>query len=142
MKEAQALGGGVVSRPPPSVVPTGRKSVLLVDDDAYVRSQLAAGLRPFYEVHEAEDGMAAAQLCTVISPSLIVCDVVMPKLDGFSFAKVLRGNPRLAKVPLVFLTSRQSSADVMQGLSLGARAYIPKPFSTPDVVGKIRKMLG
>ena len=116
--------------------------MLLVDDDARSRGELAKILAEFYDVHEAGDGMAAAEMCTVLSPSLIVCDVVMPKLDGFSFAKVLRSNPRLAKVPLVFLTSRQSSTDVMQGLSLGARAYIPKPFVAKDVVGKIRKMLG
>lgn len=131
-----------MSRPPPSVAPPGRRSVLIVDDDARIRAELVNGLKDFYDVHEAADGAAAAAMCTTIMPSLIVCDVVMPKLDGFSFAKVLRSNPRLAKVPLVFLTSRQSSTDVMQGLSLGARAYIPKPFSTPDVIGKIRKMLG
>ena len=107
-----------------------------------MRAELAALLIEFYDVHQAGDGAAAAEMCTVMSPSLIVCDVVMPKMDGFSFAKVLRSNPRLAKVPLVFLTSRQSSTDVMQGLSLGARAYIPKPFIAKDVVGKIRKMLG
>ncbi len=143
LKEAQALGGGSQSRPPPPVAaPTGRKSVLLVDDDPRVRAELAKLLVEFYDVHEAGDGAVAAEMCTVMSPSLIVCDVVMPKLDGFSFAKVLRSNPRLAKVPLVFLTSRQSPAEVMQGLSLGARAYIPKPFIAKDVVGKIRKMLG
>jgi DNA-binding response OmpR family regulator len=116
--------------------------VLLVDDDAKTRGELAKALSLFYEVHEAGDGLAAAELCTTISPSLIVCDVVMPRLDGFSFAKVLKSNPRLAKVPLVFLTSRTGSADMMQGLSLGARAYIPKPFATMDVVNRIRKMLG
>lgn len=143
LKEAQALGGGTVSRPPPpAAAPTGKKAVLLVDDDARVRSELAKLLVEWYDVHEAGDGAAAAEMCTVLSPALIVCDVVMPKLDGFSLAKVLRSNPRLAKVPLVFLTSRQSSTDVMQGLSLGARAYIPKPFNAKDVVGKIRKMLG
>ncbi len=116
--------------------------MLLVDDDASVRAELAKLLVEFYDVHQAGDGAQAAEMCTVMSPSLIVCDVIMPKLDGFSFAKVLRSNPRLAKVPLVFLTSRQSPTEVMQGLSLGARAYIPKPFIAKDVVGKIRKMLG
>jgi DNA-binding response OmpR family regulator len=143
MKEAHALGGGAISRPPPppSAAP-GRKHVLLVDDDARVRTELANALKPYYDVHEAADGLVAAELCNSISPSLIVCDVVMPRLDGFSFAKLVKSNPRLSKVPLVFLTSRTGSTDVMQGLSLGARAYIPKPFSTPDVVMKIRKMLG
>jgi DNA-binding response OmpR family regulator len=116
--------------------------VLLVDDDAKTRGQLAEALRMHYEVHEAPDGIAAAELCTTIVPQLIVCDVVMPRLDGFSFAKVLKSNPRLSKVPLVFLTSRTGSADMMQGLSLGARAYIPKPFVTVEVVNRIKKMLG
>jgi len=141
--EARAIAGGSLSKPPPPPVVQGRRSVLLVDDDAAFRGRLAKELATQYDVHEAADGIAAAELCAKIPPpTLIVSDVVMPRLDGFSLAKLLKGNPQLRTVPFVFLTSKTGPQDVMQGIGLGARQYIAKGPNFAEIVGKIRKLLG
>lgn len=141
--EARAIAGGSLSKPPPPPVATGRRSVLLVDDDPVFRGKLAKELSTSYEVHEAADGLAAAELCGKIPPpTLIVSDVTMPRLDGFSLAKLLKGHPQLRTVPFVFLTSKTGPQDVMQGIGLGARQYIAKGPNFGEIVSKIRKLLG
>jgi CheY-like chemotaxis protein len=141
--EARAIAGGTASKPPPPPTVQGRRSVLLVDDDAAFRARVAKELAPFYDVHEAADGLAAAELCSKIPPpNLIVSDVTMPRLDGFSLMRLLKGHPQLRTVPFVFLSAKTSPQDVMQGIGLGARQYIAKSPNLGEIVGKLRKLLG
>jgi CheY-like chemotaxis protein len=145
MAEAAAVTGGGMVRPstaPGSFKAPGRKTILLVDDDAVMRSKLRAALEPWYEVIEAKDGMEAVELTAKIQPpAMIVSDVMMPRVDGFTLAKILRGNPILKRVPIMFVSSRNSPQDVTQALVLGACQYVPKSTPVSEIVAKIRKIV-
>ena len=149
LSEARAVaGGGALQRPssmPGSMSPssrTGKKTILLVDDDASMRARLRAGLEPFYDVIEAKDGMEAAELtATIQPPAMIVCDVVMPRVDGFTLAKILKANPIMKRVPIMFVSSRNSPQDVTQAMVVGACQYVLKSTPIGDIVAKIRKIV-
>lgn len=148
LTEAQAFAGGGLARAsvkPGSLSPTskpGRKTVLVVDDDASMRSRLRTALEEFYDVLEAKDGMEAAEMVARIQPpALIVCDVVMPRVDGFTLAKILRSNPVMKRVPIMFVSSRNSPQDVTQALVLGACQYVLKSTPMGEIVAKIRKIV-
>jgi CheY-like chemotaxis protein len=147
LTEARAISGAVVSRP--STAPgsfaaqkPGKKTVMIVDDDAAHRARMRAGLEPFFEVLEAKDGMEAVELVGKIQPpAMILCDVVMPRVDGFTFAKIMRGNPVMKRVPIMFVSSRNSKEDVTQALVLGACQYVLKSTPVGDIVAKVRKIV-
>lgn len=145
LTEARAITGGNLSRAstaPASMRPLGKKSILIVDDDAAMRARLRAGLEPFYDVIEAKDGMEAVEMVGKIStPAMIVADVVMPRVDGFTLAKIMRGNPVMKKVPIMFVSSRNSPQDVTQALVLGACQYVLKTVPIDEIVAKIRKIV-
>jgi CheY-like chemotaxis protein len=144
MAEAQAIAGGLVrpSTAPSSFASAGKKTILLVDDDAIMRQKLRAGLEPFYDVLEAKDGMEAVEMTAQIPPpAMIVSDVMMPRVDGFTLAKICRGNASLKRVPIMFISSRNSPQDVTQALVLGACQYVPKTTPVSEIVAKIRKIV-
>jgi CheY-like chemotaxis protein len=115
--------------------------VLVVDDDRDIRTMLVRALGTTYTVYEAADGEAALGLLAQLpAPDAIVCDVMMPRLDGLSFAKALRKTPGLSKVPILFLTAKQAPLDVIAGINAGARHYVTKPFQVADVVAKVNSM--
>lgn len=148
LTEARAIAGGGglarLSTAPGSMSPTaraGKKTVLIVDDDAVMRSRLRAGLEPFYDVLEAKDGMEAAELAAKIQPpAMIVCEVVMPRVDGFTLAKIMRSNPVMRRVPIMFFSTRNTPQDVTQALVVGACQYVLKSVPISEVVAKIRKI--
>jgi DNA-binding response OmpR family regulator len=146
MAEAQAIAGGGLVRPstsPGSIKPASmRKTILIVDDDATMRQKLRAGLEAYYDVLEAKDGMEAVEMTGKIArPAMIVSDVVMPRVDGFTLAKILRGNANLKGVPIMFISSRNSPQEVTQALVLGACQYVPKSTPISEIVAKIRKIV-
>lgn len=147
LTEARAVAGGGLGRPVTASSGLaraglqGKKTVLVVDDDASMRSRVRTALEEFYDVLEAKDGMEAAELMASIQPpALIVCDVVMPRVDGFTLAKILRANPVTKRVPIMFLSSRNSPQDVTQALVLGASQYVLKSVPMGEIVAKVRKI--
>ena len=124
LTEARAIAGGALGRPssaPGSLSPQaarGRKTVLLVDPDASMRARLACALEAHYDVIEAKDGMEAVEMAATIQPpAMIVTENVMPRVDGFTLAKVLRQNPVMKKVPIMFVSVAEQPA----GRDAGAR---------------------
>ncbi len=121
---------------------TRKKLVLVVDDDPSVRTLVAkALLAKGYEVREAGDGLAASELLGGMArlPDLLICDVMMPTIDGFSFARMVKARAELRSMPIIFLTARTASADLVQGIQLGARHYVNKPFSVKDLLDKVER---
>jgi len=138
--EAHALGGGAVARPA-MVAKAGRKTVLLVDPDPALRARLRALLEASYDVVEAKDGMEAVEITSGMQPpALIVSDTAMPRLDGFTFAKILRNNPVMKRVPIMFVSAQHSPQHVTQALVIGVSQYLPKSTPIAQVVEKIRKI--
>jgi CheY-like chemotaxis protein len=121
------------------------KVVLVVDDEPSIRKLLVKALEAQgYHAVEAADGLEAAEQlgCLEHLPDLILCDVKMPKVDGFSLAKLVRGRAELRAIPIIFLTCRVAPADVTRGMQLGARYYVSKPFSTKELLNKVQLTLG
>jgi CheY-like chemotaxis protein len=121
-----------------------RKLVFVVDDDASVRTLVTRALQTKgYEVVEAADGMIASEMLGRMKqmPDLMICDVMMPTVDGFSLARMIKGHKELRSIPLIFLTAKTQAADLMTGISLGARHYVQKPFSVVDLLDKVAKSI-
>ncbi len=121
-----------------------RKLVLVVDDDLAVRTLVVKALgSKGYETAEAGDGLMASELLGSLGrvPDLLICDVMMPSVDGLALAKLLRSKPEFHALPIIFLTAKNSFADVVQGIQAGARHYVQKPFSVKDLLEKVEKTL-
>ena len=115
--------------------------VLVVDDDPEIRTLVARALGHTHTIYEAGDGQEAlAVLEAIPTPDAIVCDVMMPRLDGLGFAKAARNNPVLKRVPILFLTASTGPLDVIAGINAGGRHYVAKPFKVADLVAKVTGM--
>jgi len=140
--EALAVGGGAIGKSMPVQAIAGKKVVLIVDPDAMFRATLRRLLEPTYDVKEAKDGMEAVEMApTLVNLGMIVSDVTMPRVDGFTLAKVIRQNATLKRVPIMFVSADNSPQKVTQALVLGACQFVPKPASATQIAEKIRKIV-
>lgn len=116
-----------------SVLPKGLR-VLVVDDNADDRRLLGDCLRAQgYRLHLAEDGHDGVEKARLILPDLIMLDVSMPVCDGIAACRLLKADPRLAAIPVIFLTAAAQPEDRVRGLMVGAVDYIAKPFDFDEV---------
>lgn len=118
-----------------------RPQVLVVDDHEELRQRLRDLLGARYRVLLAADGEPALALARRELPDAIVCDVMMPGMDGLSFARRLRADPDTAPIPLLLLTARAGAAQAVAGLSAGADDYLCKPFDAGELGARIEAML-
>jgi len=113
--------------------------ILVVDDDAAIRSSLAQRLgEQSYSVSLANDGAHGAKLFDVELPDLVLTDLAMPNADGFSLIYHVRAS---GDTPIVVLSVRGGDADKIRALDLGADDFVVKPFSTPELLARIRAQL-
>jgi len=118
---------------------TPRRAVLVVDDEAMVREVVCAYLdREGFSTIEATDGRTALERVTECEPDLIILDVMLPKLDGYSVLSELR---KRTQVPVILLTARAEEVDRVLGLELGADDYVVKPFSPRELMARVRSVL-
>src|SRR5207244_7541436 len=94
-----------------------------------------------YDVRMASDGREALDAAEKSCPDLVLCDVMMPNMDGFELTRNLRQDPRTAHVSIIMLTARGLSSDKLEGFSAGADDYIVKPFDTPELLARVRGVL-
>ena len=114
--------------------------LLVVEDEPNIRELLATSLRfAGFEVHVAADGATALKQAAEHEPDLVVLDVMLPDMDGFTVTRKLRGSGRL--LPIVFVTARDSLEDKIKGLTVGGDDYVTKPFSLEEVIARIRAVL-
>ena len=118
-----------------------RTTVLLVDDNADVRSYVRSVLAPQFHILEAGDGKAGLALAREELPDLIVADVMMPELDGLGLGRALKSDPMTDAIPVVLLTARAESADQIAGLEAGADAYLVKPFDPGVLTACVANLL-
>jgi two-component system OmpR family response regulator len=120
--------------------PARAARVLVVDDEPNISALLSATLRLVaFEVRVVDSGHRALVAVEEFAPDLVVLDVMLPDLDGFEVATRLRATG--SRVPVLFLTARDTVADRISGLSAGADDYVTKPFSLEEVVLRIRAIL-
>lgn len=118
------------------------KLVFVVDDDEAVRNLVCKALKvKGYDVVEASDGLKAADMLGTLprAPDLMICDVMMPTIDGFSLARMVKSHAELKGMPIIFLTAKTQPKDLTLGMSLGARHYMQKPFSIQDLLDRVEK---
>ena len=114
--------------------------LLVVDDEPNILELLSASLRyAGFEVATASNGHEALTTARTFRPDLVVLDVMMPDMDGFTVVRRMRGEG--ADVPVVFLTARDATEDKITGLTLGGDDYVTKPFSLEEIIARIRAVL-
>jgi len=118
------------------------RSVLVVDDEPNIVLSLEFLMRQAgYAVRVARDGEAALDAVKAEPPELILLDVMMPKRDGFDVCQTIRANPDWRNVKIVLLTAKGRDIEREKGMALGADDYITKPFSTREVVQRVKQLL-
>lgn len=118
------------------------ETILIVDDDPHIVTAIAYLMkRAGYEVAIANDGRQALDYLADNSPSLVILDVMIPGTNGFEVCEKIRAESRFAKMPVLMLSAKGRDAEMNKGLALGANAYITKPFSTYDLVERVKSLL-
>jgi signal transduction histidine kinase len=112
--------------------------ILVVDDNADLRGYIESLLRERYIVDTAVDGEAALETARRHKPSLVLSDVMMPRLDGFGLLAALRADPALRSVPLILLSARAGEEATIEGLEAGADDYLVKPFAARELLARVR----
>jgi len=113
--------------------------LLLVDDEVSFLKGIALSLeQEGYAVHTAYDGHAALEAFSTLAPDLVILDVMLPYLDGFTVCEAIR---KKATVPILMLTARSEDVDKILGLEKGADDYLTKPFNTRELIARIRALL-
>lgn len=114
------------------------KKILVVEDQEEVRENIAELLElSGYAVVTAENGKVGVRLAQATVPDLILCDVMMPELDGFGVLRILDKKPETSNIPFIFLTARTEKSDFRKGMNLGADDYIFKPFDDIELLDAI-----
>jgi DNA-binding response OmpR family regulator len=115
---------------------------LIVEDEESILLSLEFLLtQEGYSVATAPDGAAALKAAAVQTPDLVLLDVMLPHIDGFEVCRQMRANPVLKNTRIMMVTARGRESEVEHGLSLGADAFLTKPFSTRELMQKIRSLL-
>ena len=119
-----------------------RRPVIMVVDDAQTMLRAAKNfLEPDYEVITAADGFAALAALQDVRPDLVLMDVSMPRLDGYSSCMAIKQNPEFKSIPIVMMTGKDSPFDKAHGEQMGCDDYLTKPFTEESLREKIRKHL-
>jgi DNA-binding NarL/FixJ family response regulator len=118
------------------------KKILIIEDEPEMRKNITALLRYYeYQPVAAENGRAGVEAARREKPDLILCDVMMPDLNGYSVLQTLQTDAALARIPFIFLTAKGEKDDLRSGMNLGADDYLTKPFVNADLVRAIEARL-
>lgn len=123
-----------------NTIPEAREGlILVVEDEAELRFILSAQLRSHgFEVLEAPDGAVAIELAKKHLPDVVVMDIGLPYMNGIAATEVLKADRQTAHIPIIILTARSGSADVVRGLDAGAQEYLHKPFDVSELMARVR----
>lgn len=121
---------------------TNRKRALIVDDSQtslLVESSILR--RSNFDIVTAGDGAEAVEKAVALLPDIIVMDVIMPKMDGFSACRQLRSDPRTSEIPIILVTTRGEEEHVATGYLAGCSDYVTKPVDSLELVEKVRNLV-
>lgn len=118
------------------------ETILIIEDDLSVRTLLQKSLSAKgYSVLVADDGLSGLTSLEGVSPDLIIVDIMMPRLDGMTFVKAIKGNESTQRIPVIFLTAKSDPKTMIQGINMGARFYMTKPFQIDELLTKVHRAL-
>ncbi len=118
------------------------KKILIIEDDTIMRENTAEILElAQYEVKTAPNGRIGSALAKEIKPDLIICDIMMPELDGYGVLHILSRDEKTASIPFIFLTAKAEKSEIRKGMELGADDYLTKPFDDIELLNAIESRL-
>lgn len=118
------------------------KKILLIEDDITVRENTAEILElSDYKVQTASDGLKGVEEAKKFDPDIIVCDIMMPELDGYGVLEDLSNDPKTKFIPFIFLSAKTDHKDIRKGMDLGADDYLTKPFEEDELISAIESRL-
>jgi DNA-binding response OmpR family regulator len=116
--------------------------ILIAEDERDIRDLVAFTLRfAGYEVFTAANGEEAVEMAPNVSPDLILMDVRMPRMTGYEACKILKRNPDMKDIPIVFLSAKGQETEIQQGLDAGAEEYLLKPFAPDQLTSRVKAIL-
>jgi DNA-binding response OmpR family regulator len=145
-KAAPNAPAGLAAPADPSTAAATRATlprIVIADDDNEIRTLLKRALERDYDVVLASDGPGVVALASRQPyPELVLLDVMMPGMDGFEVAAQVRALPNGKRIPIMFLTARDSPMDRIRGIQAGARSYLVKPFKLEELMAKVKSAVG
>jgi CheY-like chemotaxis protein len=122
-------------------MPSTKKRVLICDDDPVILRLLQVNLEiEGYDVVIAHHGEEAVRLAVSEAPDLIILDIMMPRMDGYQAAQLLKSNDDTKAIPLVFLSAKAQQADIDRGRAYGVTEYLTKPFDPTELLDVISRL--
>lgn len=122
---------------------TDRQRILVVDDSQPVATIIEVALtKEGYDVSVARDGVEGLKMAIAEHPTLIICDSVMPRMDGYALMRAIKGNEATSHIPMILLTSKASGEEEQKALETGFLDFIPKPVQPIRVVSRVKHALG
>ncbi len=116
--------------------------ILVIEDESQVRENIQQILElSDYSTLSAEDGIMGIEIAQGSLPDLIICDIMMPKMNGYGVLNQIRQNPSTANIPLIFLTAKSERSDFRKGMELGADDYVTKPFTSEELLTSVNTRL-
>jgi len=116
--------------------------ILIAEDERDIRDLVAFTLRfAGYEVFSAANGEEAVALAPQVNPDLILMDVRMPRMTGYEACRIMKLDPELKDIPIVFLSAKGQEAEIQQGLEAGAEEYLLKPFAPDQLTSRVKIIL-
>ena len=117
------------------------KTILVIEDNPDVRKYICDTLKETYHTISAKNGKIGLAIAVKAFPDLVVCDVMMPEMDGFSFCEKLKTDEKTSHIPVILLTAKASEENRLAGLEIGADDYLTKPFSAPELLARIKNLI-
>ena len=118
------------------------KTILLIEDNDEIRENTAEILElAMYNVHTAENGKVGVEKAIDLKPDLIICDIMMPILDGYGVLHAIQKNDTIKNTPFIFLTAKSERQDVRKAMEIGADDYITKPFEGTELLNAVDSRL-
>uniref|UniRef100_A0A7C6EAS2 Response regulator n=1 Tax=candidate division WOR-3 bacterium TaxID=2052148 RepID=A0A7C6EAS2_UNCW3 len=122
--------------------PIVKKKILLIEDELNVLELVKHRLEENnYIVETAEDGYSALTKVRIFQPDLIILDLMLPKIDGYTVCRLLKCNDQFKHIPIIMFTARTNPDDERRGMECGADAYVPKPFEPKILLDRIQGLL-
>ncbi len=118
-----------------------KKKILIVDDEQQIVDLVKLMLGDSYEYLEANDGYSALELAKNETPDLVLLDIMMPGMDGYEVCQKLRADPATKNIIIAMVSAKKEDHDILQGIDVGAIAYITKPFDGFELSEKIKELL-